>query len=319
MFPKLREKFKNRLLLRKDMKYLGTKTAIKILKILFENPLQEFKEIELVREAKVGKGSASTTINNLVKEGILVEKRIGKAKLLSLKVHSTKTYLIKTLLDQEKLSRMQVSKLASVLYFKNEVGAKTELVVLFGSTIAGTSTEDSDVDLLIVGKDFKEERKKVEELFGERFNIHSYTKGDLEDKRMSDNFIQNAILNGVVLKGYDLGKVLFSGLREKEERDRLIFFRDRIKSSLRNYLQKDYKTSQEIVERTVEQIVPYILSKKSINYSSKKDSEKQMEKIPEGRIIKKIKSSQLKEKINILEDFIKDMICDVVLKNEGYK
>lgn len=81
---------------------LGTKTALKILKALLDDPLREFKEIELIKKAKTGKGSASTLINGLVKESILLEKRAGKTKLITLNLKSRDVFLLKNLFDQKK-------------------------------------------------------------------------------------------------------------------------------------------------------------------------------------------------------------------------
>lgn len=303
------------------MKALGTKTTLKLLKVLVEDPLHEFKEIELIRKAKTGKGSASNLINELVKERILLEKRVGKAKIICLNIQSKAIFLLKNLFDQEKLNYLSESKLASALLFTNLSKEKSELLLIFGSCIAKTATEKSDIDILIVSNDLdkiEKERKKVEELFGERFNLHSYTKDGVKNKTKSDIFIQNALLKGVLLHGHDLAIELFSSIKKEEDLERLLFFNDRIKSALRNYLNKDYKTVKEILERTLEQMVYYLLSEKGIGYASKKDAAESIKRLPEGILIQKISKASLKEKISLSERFILESLKNKIIKGEGY-
>ena len=76
-------------------KTLGNKTAIKLLKELFKEPRHEFKEIELIKKAKTGKGSANTTINKLVEETILIEKRVGKTKIIYLNAKNEVVFILK--------------------------------------------------------------------------------------------------------------------------------------------------------------------------------------------------------------------------------
>jgi len=303
------------------MRTLGTKTTLKLLKVLLEDPLHEFREIELISKAKTGKGSASNLINELVKEQVILEKRIGKAKIICLNMQSRAIFLIKNLFDQEKLNYLSESKLASMLLFADLAKKRSELLLVFGSCIARTATEKSDIDILMVSNNLgkiEKERKKIEELFGERFNLHSYTKNEIKNKIKSDIFTQNALLNGVLLYGYDLAIELFSSIKKKGDLERLFFFNDRIKSALRNYLNKDYKTTKEILERTLEQMIYYLLSEKEIRYTSKKDAAELIKRLPEGVIIQKINKAPLKEKISLSEKFILDGLKSRIIMREGY-
>src|SRR3989338_11529391 len=148
------------------MQILGTKTGLKILKVVFENPLKEFKEIDLIKEAGTGKGSASDIINKLIKEKILIEKKVGKAKIVSLNMRNHSAFLIKELFDRTKLLVMGKNKLAALMLFSKEIKEFSDLVVVFGSSIAGTSTKESDIDVLIACNNpnkLQESRKKIEE------------------------------------------------------------------------------------------------------------------------------------------------------------
>ena len=121
-----------------------------------------------------------------------------------------------------------------------------------------------------------------------------------------------------MLYGYDLAIELFSSIKKKGDLERLFFFNDRIKSALRNYLNKDYKTTKEILERTLEQMIYYLLSEKEIRYTSKKDAAELIKRLPEGVIIQKINKAPLKEKISLSEKFILDGLKSRIIMREGY-
>ncbi|MEK6867304.1 MAG: nucleotidyltransferase domain-containing protein, partial [Nanoarchaeota archaeon] len=172
------------------MKALGSKTAIKILSIILENPLREFKEIELISSAKTGKGSGAAEINALVKENILLEKRQGRTKLLSLNMKSNTAFALKHLFSQNKIKNISFSKRSAIFFFKKEVKHHAHLMILFGSTLAGNAKEDSDIDIFIVPKEMKKIemiRNNVEELLGEQFNLHYCKREQVIGKAKEDS------------------------------------------------------------------------------------------------------------------------------------
>ncbi|MEK6952913.1 MAG: nucleotidyltransferase domain-containing protein [Nanoarchaeota archaeon] len=297
------------------------KTMQKVLGVLLADPLYEFKEIELINKAKIGKGSASHAINNLINDKVLIEKRVGKAKILSLNLRNSYFTLLKNLFDLEKLLLMGRNRYSAVLFLKDLIKEDIRLLIVFGSTIAGTSTEESDIDILIVTNNqyrISKEREKTEEIFGQKFNLHVYTEKEINSKVKEDTFIKNALLKGVLIYGYDLAKELLSGIKkEKTDIERLFFFDERIKSAEKNYLNKDKVAAMEIIEKTLEQITFYILSENNSSYTSKLDASQIINKYPEGRIMIKIRKSSLKEKIFLTKKLIMKMLMDKILEKEG--
>jgi len=299
-------------------KTLGNKTAIKLLKELFKEPRHEFKEIELIKKAKTGKGSANTTINKFIEDNVLIEKRIGKTKIIYLNTKNEIVFTLKCLLDKEKISNMDKTKQASLYLFRNLISNNCELMVVFGSTIAGTSTKKSDIDILLVTNNLEETNKKrreVEELFGERFNLHAYKKNEMLDKIERDQFILNSLLNGVLIYGFDFGIRLFANTKNENTLERLFFLNNRLKSALKNYKNNDELAAKDILDKTLEQLIFLLLSEKNISYSSKEDAKKSIENLPEGRIMQKINRVHLKEKIILSEKLILNIIKEEILKN----
>jgi len=303
------------------MEEFGTKTALKLLKVLFENPMREFKEIELIKSAETGKGAASQTIDKLLKKEILLEKRIGKTKVINLNLRNKEVYFLKMLFDNEKLVLMGKSKLSALLLFVQKVKKYSQLIIVFGSSIAGTVKKESDIDILIVCDnldDISEERKKIEELFGEKFNIHCYSEDEIKNKMKEDSFIKNAFIKGVIVEGYDFGGELFVNLTLSRDIDRLLFLHGRIKSAFNNYLKKDYAASKEILDKAIEQLIFYILSNKGVEYTSKKDAYETILKLPEGKEIERINKVEFGKRINLIEELVLRMIREEILEGEGY-
>ncbi len=303
------------------MEILGSKTAIKILTIIMQDPLREFKEIELIGAAETGKGSGAGVINTLVKGNVLLEKRQGRTKMLSLHLKSEAAFVLKHLFSENKIKKIPLSKSSAFFLLKKEVRKDVHLMILFGSTLAGTAKMDSDIDLFVVPKDvgkIEKARKKVEELLGEQFNIHYCTKEEVMERVKEDIFIRNIILNGYTLEGYELNKELFSSLGKKNNIGRLLFLHERVNSSLRNYVQKDHETAEEILNNTLQQLIFYILEEKNISCASKQDAEKMISTIQEGRQIEKIKKASLKESISCTHDFIISLLQKKIVEEEGY-
>ena len=294
------------------MQILSKKTSLEVLKVLIENPLQEFKEIEIINKAGTAKGSAGNVINSLIDKNIIKEKRIGKAKIISLNFHNNSAFLIKEIFSQDKLSKMEAKRLAALMLFSNEIKESSDLIVVFGSSLSGDYNEKSDIDVLIKSSDIdklQNARKKTEELFNLKFNLHLYKE---------DEFTRNAFLNGALVHGLDVGRKIFSNIKPKNNLERLFFFKERINSALRNYNNKDNKASKSIIESLIEQMIFYLLSENNIKYESRKDAVKLIKKIKEGTLIEKISKANLKSKISLTENLIISMLINKILENEGY-
>lgn len=101
-----------------------------------------------------------------------------------------------------------------------ELGDRVDAMVVYGSVARGKSREDSDIDVLVVGKD-KEIRTRVSEIgydvdfenSFETFIATIYlTREEFDHRvRMGSPFILEVLKEGVAL--YDNG--IFKGIREK--------------------------------------------------------------------------------------------------------
>jgi len=289
------------------MELLGSKTAIKIIKAVLDEPLKECTETELIQKAKTGKGSAGLCIKQLTQKNIFFKRKVGKANFLSLNLKNPSVYFIKNIFDQEKLENISKERKIAIFFFKKQIEDKVQSLILFGSTIAGTATKESDIDVLVETKEYGtiyKAREETEELFGEKINIHEEA---LKEEKLKDPFLQNIILKGVVLYGQDRIRKFYSRLKETKEEGRLLFLYQRILAAERNS-EDDLETANEIAEKTFEQLIFYLLNNENIPYQSRKDAKIAMRKLSFSKTLQKIQKYSGKKRIKYMKGFILDLL-----------
>lgn len=127
------------------------RSAMRILEFFMDNPSNEFYESELRQKLKVAKASSSKWLRKLADYEFLSRRVKGRIVLYRL---NTDNVLIKEL---KKL------KLISSLVFELRNLSETEVYV-YGSGARGEDREESDVDLLVIGKTSEELVKLASEL-----------------------------------------------------------------------------------------------------------------------------------------------------------
>jgi len=147
----------------------GNKTRLKILKTIYENP--GINITGLIKTTKVSPNFLIKFVNDLCNYNIISEERIGGKK---------KTHIrnLKANLDNE-ISRnifSFIEKEKNLAFFKKYPKLKTyffqldELltdtcILVYGSYARFNATKDSDIDVIIIGKQDKEKIKRIKEIF----------------------------------------------------------------------------------------------------------------------------------------------------------
>jgi predicted nucleotidyltransferase len=98
-----------------------------------------FTEAEVRRALGVPKTTAHVALSALVRDGLIVEERVGRTGRYSA---DSADPLVKTLKTARAIRRTQAAI--------EPVRARVDLVVLFGSASRGEDRRDSDIDLLVV-------------------------------------------------------------------------------------------------------------------------------------------------------------------------
>ena len=169
---------------------LGKYNRYKLLKVFLFNPTEEFRLRELSRLSGISPPSVMVYLKEFESEGLI--KSYVKRGIPFYRAE----------IDNEKLRE---NKKLSILFELNESGLinflwnnlSPKAIILYGGFAKGESTEDSDLDLFIIGKQKQINLDKYEKKIGVK--IHLMFEDDL--KKISKE-LKNNIINGITLKGY---------------------------------------------------------------------------------------------------------------------
>ena len=166
-----------------------TKLDNEIIEFLFRNPTTAFMGKEIANRVKVSQTAVAKSINRLSKIGLVNrEKKI----FLSIKLNRD---------DKDIFELKRVYNLKSIyssgLFEKLSRDLPGSTIVLFGSYSSGEDTEESDIDLAVIGyKDKKMDLIKFENKLQRKIQIHFYD--NLKDIEKN---LKESIINGLTLKG----------------------------------------------------------------------------------------------------------------------
>lgn len=180
------------------IKYNYEKPYNKVLHYFFSYPNEEITLTELTKKTKIAKTTANKIVSNLIKEGFLKKKEVGKAWLISL----NKNHIY------NKIKKIPYN--LSLIYeifpkIKNEIlkiEKNPQSMILFGSYSNGYDDEKSDIDIAV--EVLKEKSLEIKTILKANLNyrknvdvnIHIFSKENI------DNNLFSNIANGIILDGY---------------------------------------------------------------------------------------------------------------------
>ena len=298
---------------------LGTKTAIKIISCLLENPLKEFKEIDLIKESSVGKGVGADAINGLDSLNIATIKRAGNTKIIRLNSLNPVTFAIRELFDQHKFLALPEIRILAISLFKEMVYSRSKAIILFGSLAAGTYDENSDIDLLVVidnDKDIeyiKEVINDIHELIGEYINVHFLNSNDSRNEFNKNDLIRTALINGILVYGGDHVREIMKSPVDLED---FRSIKERINAAMRNYANKDYELTKEIVFAVVEDMAFIVCRMEGLDALSRKDALSKINKLNEYKVLSEMDKLNTENMIGVLEDIYIKIFNKKIRKGE---
>lgn len=123
---------------------ITSRTRIKLLKLFFLNREKEFYLREIAKLTEENLNSIRRELDNLLKAGIIKERKRGNQKLYKVNkdspIHEELRKLILKTVGIGDTLKKSLSKLGDIKYS-----------LIYGSFAAGEEIEESDIDLLIVG------------------------------------------------------------------------------------------------------------------------------------------------------------------------
>jgi predicted nucleotidyltransferase len=168
-----------------------TPTTLKVMEFFFANSMKEFHEREIVRNAKISKGSANKILRHLA--GLSLLQRDKRGRMVFYKLNRADP-IIKHL--------KILNNLWMLRGFVERAREGVKRIILFGSCAEGTDVKESDIDVFILTG----EKKPVKEAVS-RFNQRNerkispiilgadeFTKMKREDKPLYERIDRGIVL-----------------------------------------------------------------------------------------------------------------------------
>ncbi|MBR9678473.1 MAG: nucleotidyltransferase domain-containing protein [Nanoarchaeota archaeon] len=169
----------------------------KVLTWFFSFPNIEMSLNNLSRELKISKTTTNRVITQLVEEGFLAIKVLGRTWRISCNKDHTYNYSRKVSYN---LTLIYESEIIKCVY---ELIRNSKAIILFGSYRKGDDTEESDIDIAV--EVLSNDKLKIFDLgvitqFGIRknvpVNLHVFSRNKIDLNLFSN------IANGIVLEGF---------------------------------------------------------------------------------------------------------------------
>ena len=176
-----------------------SKIRQKILKLLFANEEKSFYLSEIARIAGTSAGNAQRDLEKLVKEGIAKSDKKANLRYYSLDKKNP------AFADIENIVRKTIgieAELAEI--FRKLKGV--DFVFIFGSYVKEGLKNESDIDIVIIGKPDEDELNRkisqLEKTIGREINYHLYsTESEFIKKIKKESFLKNVVRRYKLLVG----------------------------------------------------------------------------------------------------------------------
>ncbi|MBL7170023.1 MAG: nucleotidyltransferase domain-containing protein [Candidatus Aenigmarchaeota archaeon] len=189
---------------------LGSKSAWRVLSVLTEAPGQGITKEDIKKITKLGGNSIFNAVNILLKNDIILAKKVGKRTYYKINLTNNYSILIKDILDLERknlngLNPKIVILLREFTRLVNEA-IDPKSIYVFGSVVKSSYTEDSDVDIAVVLNKMLETKERIEiekinerleKRFGMEIQAHFFM--EKEFKQAEDTLVEQVHRDGIKL------------------------------------------------------------------------------------------------------------------------
>lgn len=173
------------------------KSHLKVLGYFFEEPYKEVYLRELARKVELSIFSLKNAVDDLVEEGLLLERREGRLRYLKANMENLFFKRLKIAFNVKKILD------SGIVNYLKETTPATSSVVLFGSWTKGEDDRKSDIDILLIGQ--KPKRINVSDFeieLGRKVELTILRWSEWRKKAKEDRaFYLEVITNGIVFYG----------------------------------------------------------------------------------------------------------------------
>ncbi len=169
---------------------------IKFIEFFLVNPYKEVYIRELAKKLKISPFATKKYADALVIEGLILEEK--KANLRYLKANLSSLYYKHAKITY---NLRQLLKSNLIEFLKNNLTNVTS-ITLFGSLAKGEDSDESDIDILIIGKQKHLSLSDFEKKLDKIITIHFFSWSEWNEKAKEDNpFYYEIINHGIPLHG----------------------------------------------------------------------------------------------------------------------
>lgn len=163
----------------------------------------KFSVSELSRKSKVPQQTASRILSKLVKLNMICYVMEGKSKLFYLDFDKQITKIMLNIIESQKALRFLLKRKEITVI--NELSEYCDSLILFGSYANGKFNQNSDLDIIILGKCDKEKikqlkQKQIIQINEQYISYNDFLKAVKLKNPLAIELFQNHILFGDILK-----------------------------------------------------------------------------------------------------------------------
>ena len=177
-------------------------TQQRVLGLLFGQPNRSFFATEIMSLVGTGRGAVQRELLRLKNSGLVTVSKLGNQKHYQASrgspIYEELCSIIRKTIGLQEPLRAAIEKIQDRL----------QVAILYGSTVKGTDTAKSDIDVIIVSDSLTLEEvinlfSPVESILDRRINCTIYTPREFDDRRQKENPFVTRVIEGphVVLAG----------------------------------------------------------------------------------------------------------------------
>lgn len=168
--------------------FLLSHSLQRILAPFMARPEEELSMSELIQISAVGHGNVQRLVDKLVDAGLLLERRKGRYRGLSI----NQTFPFYSELRSIAMKSFAIKQPITQVLLPYAV--QIEEAFIFGSVASGTDRAHSDIDLIVVGMppllDVFTDIAALEATIGRKINCNIYSREEWENLRTTDHVLK---------------------------------------------------------------------------------------------------------------------------------
>lgn len=167
---------------------------LKVVKFFLENPYEEVYLRQLAKKLGLSTFAIKKYADLLVKENLVREERKANLRYFKANIGNLFFKYLKIAFS------INIILKSGLIDFLKQNLANVSSIVLFGSIAKGEDDKNSDVDILIIGKQKYLDLKRFEEKINKDITFHIFSWSEWNKKAKEDNaFYSEIILHGIPL------------------------------------------------------------------------------------------------------------------------